>query len=108
MSLSIHNTPPYQLDPNAYKPDDFSTPEGSYYYLAILAGIRAIDYIFTRPDVDGQNLGLTGASQGGGLCTLIAGFDSRVKMITMSDPALAEQIGAIDDQVCVMTVQPLR
>ncbi len=93
MSISIHNVSPDQTDPNAYLPDNFSVRDSGYYRLAVLAGERAIDYIFTRPEFDGVHLGLTGVSQGGGLSFLVGGVDPRVKMITSSDPALADPTG---------------
>jgi cephalosporin-C deacetylase len=93
ISVGIHNVPPDQVDPNAYTPLDPSLREGDYYRLAILAGIRAIDYLFSRPDFDGQNIVTTGASQGAGLALLVAGIDDRVKSCSAGTPAFAEQTG---------------
>jgi cephalosporin-C deacetylase len=93
VSLVLHNTPVEVEDPLAYMPNDPSSREGNYYRLAVIAGYRAIDYIFSRPDFDGQNVVVNGASQGAGLTVLLAGTDNRVKMITGSNPALAEHTG---------------
>ncbi len=42
-------------------------------------GIRGIDYLVTRPDVDSTRIGITGCSGGGTLSTYIAALDSRVQ-----------------------------
>ncbi|HZC32716.1 MAG TPA: prolyl oligopeptidase family serine peptidase [Candidatus Bathyarchaeia archaeon] len=47
--------------------------------LMVWEHMRAIDYLLTRPDVDGARMGITGAS-GGGLTTMFtAAVDERVK-----------------------------
>ncbi|MFL5340559.1 MAG: alpha/beta hydrolase family protein [Gemmataceae bacterium] len=43
-------------------------------------GIRAIDYLLTRPDVDPQRIGVTGISGGGAATIWIAAADERVKV----------------------------
>ena len=93
MTISIHNAEPDEIDPNADQPNDITVREGYYYRTSILAGIRAIDYIFTRPDFDGENLVVTGVSQGGGLGMAVSSLDPRVKAMTISNPALCEHAG---------------
>lgn len=41
-------------------------------------GIRAIDYLLTRKEVDPQRIGITGRSGGGTQCAYIAAFDDRI------------------------------
>jgi dienelactone hydrolase len=43
-------------------------------------GIRAIDYLLTRPDVDPERIGVTGISGGGAATFWIAAADPRVKV----------------------------
>lgn len=93
LSLSIHNVDPEDEDPNAYEPDVITNRDSLYYRLAILAGIRAIDYVFTRPDFDGESLGVNGVSQGGGLAMILAGIDQRVKLLVFSNSALCQHNG---------------
>lgn len=47
-------------------------------------GIRALDYLFTRPEVDPQHVGVTGNSGGGTLSTWLCGLESRWSMAAPS------------------------
>lgn len=42
-------------------------------------GMRAIDYLISRPDVDPARIGVTGCSGGGAITSYIGAFDARVK-----------------------------
>jgi len=89
MSISIHNAPPGQEDPNAYEPNIITNPETIYYRYAILAAIRAIDYLETIDVWNGEELCVYGDSQGGGLSMLVAGIDQRVTHRIQSVAALS-------------------
>ncbi len=47
-------------------------------------GIRAVDYLLTREDVDPQRINIIGTSGGGFQTTLIAALDPRIKVIAPS------------------------
>jgi len=47
-------------------------------------GMRAVDYLLTRPDVDGERISITGTSGGGTQATLIAALDPRIKAVVPS------------------------
>ena len=92
-TISIHNAEPDQIDPNAYQPNVIDDKDQIYYKQALLGAVRAIDYLFTRSDFDGEHLAVTGVSQGGGLSVCTAGLDDRVKLLVMSISALCQHTG---------------
>jgi cephalosporin-C deacetylase-like acetyl esterase len=47
-------------------------------------GMRAVDYLLTRADVDGSRINITGTSGGGFQATLIGALDERIKVIIPS------------------------
>src|SRR5713101_4224859 len=47
-------------------------------------GIRVVDYLLTRPEVDGERISITGTSGGGFQATLIAALDERIKVAVPS------------------------
>ena len=47
-------------------------------------GIRAVDYLLTRPEIDPDRINITGTSGGGTQATLIAALDPRIKVVVPS------------------------
>jgi hypothetical protein len=47
-------------------------------------GMRAVDYLLSRPDVDSQRISLTGTSGGGFQAALLGALDERIKVIIPS------------------------
>jgi cephalosporin-C deacetylase-like acetyl esterase len=47
-------------------------------------GIRALDYLLTRPDVDSERINITGTSGGGTQAAYIAALDPRIKVVMPS------------------------
>ncbi len=71
----------------------------TYYYKRVYLGcIRAIDYIFSLPGFDGENLAVTGGSQGGALSIVTAALDSRVKWLGAFFPALCDFTGYLHNR----------
>jgi cephalosporin-C deacetylase-like acetyl esterase len=58
-----------------------------------LGCVRAVDYLFSLPEFDGQSLAVEGGSQGGALAIVTAALDSRVKCLVSFYPALADLTG---------------
>lgn len=54
-------------------------------------GIRAIDYMLTRPEIDSEKIAVTGNSGGGMISLLIAAVDERVKVCAAGHPAGPEE-----------------
>ncbi|HCO66872.1 MAG TPA: acetylxylan esterase [Dysgonomonas sp.] len=71
----------------------------NYYYKRVYMGcVRAIDFIFTLPEFDGENLITYGGSQGGALSIITAGLDNRVKGLVSFYPALCDMVGFLHNR----------
>jgi cephalosporin-C deacetylase-like acetyl esterase len=65
-----------------------------YYYKRVYLGcVRAVDYLFSLPEFDGQSLAVEGGSQGGALAIVTAALDNRVKYLVSFYPALSDLTG---------------
>jgi len=65
-----------------------------YYYRRVYLGcVRAVDFIFSLPQFDGETLAVTGGSQGGALTIITASLDPRVKWLAAYYPALCDLTG---------------
>jgi len=65
-----------------------------YYYKRVYLGcVRAIDYLFSLPEFDGNTLAVWGGSQGGALSIVTTALDSRVKYLVSLYPALCDLTG---------------
>lgn len=68
-----------------------------YYYKRVYLGcIRAVDFLVSLPQYDGENLGVQGGSQGGALSIVTAALDSRVKYLVALYPALSDMTGYLN------------
>ncbi len=65
-----------------------------YYYKRVYLGcVRAVDFLVSLPQFDGQNLGIQGGSQGGALSIITAALDPRIKYLAAMYPALSDMTG---------------
>ncbi len=65
---------------NGYKMfDTLQDVRGSWFWGHAVAAMRAVTCLGTRPDVDGNKVGITGFSAGGVVSLLVAGHDPRIK-----------------------------
>ena len=70
-----------------------------YYYKRVFMGcVRAIDYIFTLDEFDGERMMVSGGSQGGGLSLVTTALDPRVKYFVCFYPALCDHAGYLYDR----------
>lgn len=101
--IGIHGIP-VNLDPVVYQ--DLRTgilrdydrinldDKDNYYYKRVYLGcVRSVDFILGLDEFDGENLGVTGGSQGGALSIITAGLDDRVKCLAVFFPALSDITG---------------
>ena len=65
-----------------------------YYYKRVYLGcVRAVDYLFSLPQFDGENIAVWGGSQGGALAITTAALDKRIKYLVSLYPALSDLTG---------------
>lgn len=70
-----------------------------YYYKRVYLGcVRANDFLVSHPKWDGENLVVTGGSQGGALSIVTAALDPRVKGLAAYYPALADLTGYLHNR----------
>lgn len=70
-----------------------------YYYKRVYMGcVRAVDFIFSLPEFDGNNVVVMGGSQGGALSIVTAALDSRIKGLVAFYPALADMTGYLHNR----------
>ena len=68
-----------------------------YYYKRVYLGcVRAVDFLVSLPQYDGENLGIQGGSQGGALSITTAALDPRIKYLAAFYPALSDMTGYLN------------
>ncbi len=106
--IGIHGIP-VNLDPGVYQDlgagalrnywsinmDD----KDIYYYKRVYLGcVRAVDFIEGLECFDGENIGVTGGSQGGALSIVTAGLDDRIDYLAAFYPALSDLTGYLHER----------
>ncbi|MDR2119534.1 MAG: acetylxylan esterase [Tannerella sp.] len=65
-----------------------------YYFKRVYVGCRrAVDFIYTLPAFDGQNVAVIGGSQGGALAVVTAALDPRIKCFASRHPGTCDLSG---------------
>ena len=72
--------------------------EKMYFLGMYMRIVRAIQFLTSQPEWDGQNLIVVGGSKGGGQAIIAAGLDERVTFVAARLPALANQTGFLAGQ----------
>ena len=72
---------------------NWENKDRAYYKRVYLGCVKAIDYLFTMDQFDGQTLMVQGGSQGGALSIVTAALDNRVKGLIAFYPALSDLAG---------------
>ncbi len=80
-------------DENGYVQNGLDDRDNSYLKHVYVACVRAIDYLTTLPEWDGQNIIVQGGSQGGALSLITAALDKRVTACVANHPALSDVAG---------------
>ena len=81
-----------------YSSRDFNGHEDFYFRLMYLRLVRAIDYLVTLPQWDGERIAIYGESQGGAQAAAVAGIDNRITAASLRVPAFIDIAGKFDDR----------
>lgn len=106
LEVGIHGVP-VTMDPivyenlsrgplNGYPAANLDDRDRYYYKRVYLGCVRAVDFLASLPQYDGQNIAVTGGSQGGALSIVTAGLDSRIKWLGAYYPALCDVTGYLN------------
>ena len=106
--IGIHGIP-INLDQNVYDSLAGGALQGyniigldhrdRYYYKRVYLGcVRANDFLTSLPNWNGEDLAVTGGSQGGALSIVTAALDPRVKSLAALYPALADTTGYLKNR----------
>lgn len=85
-------------DPSANQ--DLDDPNNYYLRKAIIHAKKAIDFLYSRSEVDTTRVGTIGTSQGGGLALLLCGLDNRIKFCAALAPTLCCFIEGYESGCC--------
>lgn len=67
-----------------------------YYYKRVYLGCkRAVDFLYSLDEFDGENAAVMGGSQGGQLAIVTAGLDGRLKCFASRHPGACDMTGAL-------------
>ena len=83
---------------NGYLTNGLDNKDNYYMKHVYVACVRALDYLCSLPDWDGQHVFVQGGSQGGALSLITAGLDKRVTACVANHPALADMAGYLDNR----------
>ncbi|MRI00770.1 acetylxylan esterase [Kriegella sp. EG-1] len=81
---------------NNYQVFNLDDKENMYYRRVYLGCIRAVDFIESLEQFNGEDIGVTGGSQGGALSIIVAGLDKRIDYLAAFYPALSDMTGFLD------------
>jgi cephalosporin-C deacetylase-like acetyl esterase len=102
-TIGIHGIP-VNLDPsvynnlmqgalNSYWTTNLDDKDKAYYKRVYLGCVRAVDFIEGLESFNGEDIGVTGGSQGGALSIVTAGLDERIDFLAAFYPALSDLTG---------------
>lgn len=81
---------------NSYYMTNLDDRDQYYYKRVYLGCVRSVDFIFSLPEFDGENIAVTGGSQGGALSFVTAALDKRIKWLGAYCPALCDLTGYLE------------
>ncbi|WP_339713532.1 acetylxylan esterase [uncultured Kriegella sp.] len=76
-----------------YQVFNLDDKENAYYRRVYLGCVRAVDFIESVEGFNGEDIAVTGGSQGGALSIVTAGLDDRIDYLAAFYPALSDMTG---------------
>ncbi|MDR0430389.1 MAG: acetylxylan esterase [Tannerellaceae bacterium] len=71
----------------------------SHYYKRVFLGcVRAVDFIYSLSEFNGETVGVTGGSQGGALSIITAALEPRIKFLAAYYPAMCDFAGYLNSR----------
>lgn len=103
LEIGVHGIP-VTLDPfvyddirrsilSGYQENHLDNRDKFFFKRVYLGCIRSVDFIFSLPEFDGENIVVMGGSQGGALSIVTAALDNRIKGLVAFYPALSDLTG---------------
>lgn len=83
---------------NGYMTMNLDDRDNYYYKRVYLGCVRSVDFIETLDCFDGENIAVTGGSQGGALSIITAGLDDRIDYLAAFYPALSDLTGYLNNR----------
>jgi len=81
---------------NQYQVFNLDDKENMYYRRVYLGCIRSVDFIEGLDKFNGEDIAVTGGSQGGALSVVTAGLDDRIDYLAAFYPALSDMTGFLE------------
>ncbi|MGJ8739293.1 acetylxylan esterase, partial [Zobellia laminariae] len=78
---------------SSYNTINLDDKENTYYHRVYLGCIRAVDFLESVANFNGEDIAVTGGSQGGALSIVTAGMDDRIDYLAAFYPALSDLTG---------------
>jgi len=83
---------------NSYPQANLDSRDRYYYKRVYLGCVRAVDFLDSLPQFNGEDLAVMGGSQGGALSIVTAALDSRIKYLSAFYPALSDMTGYLKNR----------
>lgn len=83
-----------------YWESNLDQPDKNFYKRVVVGAVRAVDYIASMPEWNGNEVGVSGASQGGFLSLAVAALDNRITFLAPVHDAMCDYEVALKKKAC--------
>ena len=104
--LNVHDVDPTAADAAAFRksihttyPRQNSGDKSKYFYHRVICGMNLlVDHLAALPEINGNQIGVMGVSQGGGLSLVLAATNKHIKAAAVAVPAFCDHFAAAQDR----------